>query len=109
MNASLHIDFSSMPWEPLGPGARQKSLVHDGQQLRLVEFSDAFVEEHWCIRGHKGYVVRGQMRVNFNGRMQHYVQGDGLWIPEGEATRHKVVMEPGTTVELLLFESAVAR
>ena len=45
------------------------------------------------------------MEVSFDGRMQRFQAGDGLWIEAGEASRHKVTMQPGTSVELLLFET----
>ena len=99
------IQFNDMPWEQVAPGAAQKVLERDGQRLRLVRFTDAFVEPDWCTAGHVGLVLSGTMRVNFNGQVAHYQTGDGLWIPAGEASKHKVEMEAGTAVELVLFES----
>ncbi len=45
------------------------------------------------------------MEIDFNGPIQPYEKGDGLWIKEGESSKHKVLIEKGKEVELLLFES----
>lgn len=102
------IQFDQLPWTSAAPGAEQKTVVHGNQRLRLVRFNDAFIEPDWCTAGHIGLVLSGTMRVNFSGRMVHYQQGDGLWIAEGEVAKHKVEMEPGTVVELVLFETVAA-
>ncbi len=49
MNACL-IDFKSMPWECPATGIRQKAIMKDDEIIRLVEFSDSYVEAEWCKR-----------------------------------------------------------
>ena len=101
----VRLQFSDLPWEAPAPVVRQKVVIRGKQRLRIVEFTDAFVEEDWCTAGHVGYVLSGTMEVSFDGHMQRFQAGDGLWIEAGEASRHKVTMQPGTSVELLLFET----
>jgi hypothetical protein len=35
--------------------------------MRLVEFTSAFVEPHWCQKAHLGLVLEGELEIDFNG------------------------------------------
>jgi quercetin dioxygenase-like cupin family protein len=57
--------------------------------LRLAEFTKEFEEADWCIRGHIGYVLSGEMEIDFHGRIATFRPGDGLFIPAGAEHGHK--------------------
>ena len=99
------ILFENIEWESPQEGVEQKVYATNNRKLRLLRFSDSFVENEWCNKGHVGFVLKGEMKVDFNGNMKSYREGDGLWIDEGEKSKHKVVMERGKQIELILFES----
>jgi len=88
MNDHL-VDFESIPWEQPAPGVRFKASVHHRKRIRIVEFTDQFVEPDWCLKGHIGYVLVGEMEVEFEGTVTRYKAGDGLFIPEGENHKHR--------------------
>ena len=77
------VDFESIHWENPAPGVRFQAIVQRGSQLRLVEFTREFVEPDWCEKGHIGYVLDGEMEVNFNGEIQTYRMGQGIFITPG--------------------------
>ena len=83
------IDFESMEWEIPADGVRFKAFEQDGRKLRLVEFAKEFVEPDWCRKGHVGYILEGQMEIDFNGKAIVFGPGDGVFIPAGEAHKHK--------------------
>ena len=97
------IDFKTMPWETPAVGVRFKAHEQDGRKLRLAEFTKEFVEADWCTKGHIGYVLEGQMEIDFDGKVIMFVQGDGLFIPAGEKHKHKakVLTE---TMKIILVE-----
>jgi quercetin dioxygenase-like cupin family protein len=95
--------FQDISWESPIPGARFKSFEQDGKRLRLVEFSEELVEPDWCIKGHIGYVLTGEMEINFNGKIVSYKAGDGIFIPSGENHKHMVTVRRGT-VRIVLVE-----
>jgi len=97
------VDFKSMSWERPMPGARFKAYQNNGRKLRFIEFEKAFVEPDWCKKGHIGLVLEGEMEIDFNGDAVHFGPGDGLFIPEGETTKHmaKVLTD---VVRLILVE-----
>jgi quercetin dioxygenase-like cupin family protein len=98
------INFEDMDWERPAPGVRQKVHTVGDRRMRLVEFSEVFVEHDWCTRGHIGYVLEGNMSVDFDGRIIDFKAGDGIDIPEGAENRHKAKIARGGIVLLLLFE-----
>ncbi len=82
------IDFTSIPWEMPAGGVRFKAYKQARKQVRLVEFTDEFVETEWCTKGHIVYILDGQLEVNFNGNIVIFNKGDGLFIPAGEKDKH---------------------
>ena len=99
------VDFESIPWETPTLGVRFKVHAHQRQQIRLVEFSPEFVDADWCRRGHVGYVVEGELEVDFNGKSISFSRGDGIFIPPGEAHRHRAKVRTGVAVLILVEES----
>ena len=98
------IDFEKMEWIDGISGMRYKKFMNGSQQLRLVEFSEGFIETEWCPKGHSGIVIDGEFTLDFNGRLERFKKGDIIFIPSGEADKHKAVLVKGGKVTLLLFE-----
>ncbi len=103
----LIVKFKDLEWEVPTKGVRQKTLKQNTQQVRLLEFSDQLLEEEWCTKGHIGYVLEGELSIDFKGKVVHYVKGDGLWIMPGEKYGHKALIAKGKSALLVLFEENV--
>lgn len=102
MNKHL-INFTNISWTEVGKGARYKVFKSESQQIRLVEFSEGFIEEDWCSRGHVGYIIEGSCSIDFNGKMELYKEGDAFIISK-EEDKHKLIMNKGERALLILFE-----
>jgi quercetin dioxygenase-like cupin family protein len=99
------VDFDTLDWESPLPGARFKVYRTSGKQIRLVEFTSAFVEPDWCERAHVGLVLEGALEVDFHGDLVTYETGEGLFIPAGSKGGHKArSLTP--VVRLVLVEDA---
>lgn len=98
------VDFAALPWEETAVGARSKAFVRDGKKLRLVEFTDRFVEHEWCLKSHTGYVLEGEMEITFSDRTERLGAGDGIFIAGGERQRHRARVAAGTLLRLILVE-----
>ncbi len=98
-----NVDFGSMSWEQPAPGVRIKAHEQNGRRLRLAEFSKDFIEPDWCTRGHIGYVLEGEMEVDFHGQVVSFRAGDGLFIAPGYEHRHKARVLTGS-VKVVLVE-----
>lgn len=99
------IELEQMDWHQVGIGVDQKAISREGKRMRIVRFSHGFREEGWCQKAHMGYVVEGEMTINFNGVQQAFKTGDALWIDAGAAHQHKVELEENQFVVLFLIES----
>jgi len=97
------IDFKTMPWDTPAVGIRCKAHQREGRKLRLAECTREFTEPDWCIKGHIGYILEGQMEIDFDGKTIVFSPGDGLFIPAGEKHKHKakVLTE---TMKIILVE-----
>jgi len=98
------VDFENMEWKEPAAGIKYKSFINGSQQIRLVEFSEGFVEPDWCRKGHAGYVLDGEFANDYNGNLERYKKGDVIFIPKEERSKHKAILEKGEKVTLLLFE-----
>lgn len=98
------VDFKEIEWVNNNDGVRFKVFINGNQQLRLVEFSEGFIEIDWCLKGHAGYVLDGDFTLDFSGKPEHFRKGDIIFIPSGEKDKHKAVLGKGEKVTLLLFE-----
>jgi quercetin dioxygenase-like cupin family protein len=83
------IDFESIPWASPTDDVKVKAYEQDGKKLRLVEFAKEFVEPDWCTKGHIGYILEGQMEIDFDGKIEVFGPGDGVFIPAGQQHKHK--------------------
>jgi quercetin dioxygenase-like cupin family protein len=100
------VSFETMAWEQVRPDVRQKIYCEGSRQIRLVEFDTSDGAEHWCETGHIGYVLKGALRISFDGNVISFKAGDGLFIPSGAASKHRSVqISPGT--QLLMVEDLV--
>lgn len=83
------VVFDSLAWQEAMPGARFKVFGDGQKQLRLLELTSEFVEPDWCEKGHTGFVLRGELEIDFDGKIVRYGEGTGIFIPQGTPTRHK--------------------
>ncbi|MHC4386887.1 MAG: cupin domain-containing protein [Planctomycetota bacterium] len=90
MKTDYRIDFQSMPWEIPAVGVRFKAYQQDGRKLRVAEFDKEFIEPDWCTKGHIAYILDGRCQIDFNGNVIAFGAGDGIFIPIGQAHKHKI-------------------
>jgi quercetin dioxygenase-like cupin family protein len=102
---NLLIKFRELEWTSPMPGLRKKEIVIGNKKLRLVEFSDNFVEPDWCCKGHIGYIIEGRLTLDFDGRIVQYEKGDGVFIPESSAAKHKCHVNKGEKALVFLVEN----
>lgn len=81
------VDFESLEWESPIPGVRHRFVTEGEQKLRLVEYTKE-MDPHWCSRGHLGMILEGRFEIRFDGGVEVYEPGDGVFIPSGEVHRH---------------------
>ncbi len=101
--SQLKVNFEDIKWESSQVGARFKVFRQNGKQIRFVEFIEDFIEEDWCIKSHIGFVLEGELEIDFGGGRVNYAGGQGIFILEGENNVHKArAVTP--LVKLILIE-----
>ena len=95
--------FDELEWQNGIQGARFKVFRSGTRQLRLLEFTSEFVEPDWCEKGHTGLVLKGELEIDFRGRLLRYPEGSAIFIPPGAASGHKARSISGVT-QLFLVE-----
>ena len=99
----FNIPFAQMPWQESGPGVRTKNFIQGDRKLRIVEFSPEFIEPDWCVKGHSGYVLSGDMEIEFaHHGIRRFRTGEALLIPDGEGSRHRHYRSLETTILFLV-------
>ncbi len=98
------IEFNKIEWINADVGIRYKAFTNGNQRIRMAKFSEGFVEADWCSNGHIGYVLDGKFSIDFNGKAEYFKKGDTIYIPSGEADKHKAILGKGEKVTILLFE-----
>lgn len=83
------VVFESMEWETPAEGVRFKAYEQGGRKLRLIEFDREFVEPDWCKKGHIGYILEGQIEIDFDGQAIVFGPGDGVFISAGQKHKHR--------------------
>lgn len=78
------VNFYITDWskvEPIEyPGKNGKSfwrIFEKGNiRVRVVDYSPGFLADHWCSRGHVGYVLEGELIIELNDdRVFKLIQG----------------------------------
>jgi quercetin dioxygenase-like cupin family protein len=95
--------FDELEWQDGIRGARFKVHRNGNRQVRLLELASEFVEPDWCEKGHTGLVLKGELEVDFRGRLVRYPEGSVLMIPAGAASGHKARSVAAAT-QLFLVE-----
>ena len=98
------MNFEEMEWTIPIEGVRKKIFISGNQRITLVEFLGGFVEDHWCVKPHMGYMLKGEFHVNFNGQNETFFPGDVIMMHAGEEEKHMVIMPKDGYAQLILFE-----
>ena len=102
MSEPTRFDFERLPWNTGPTGIRSKTALGDGRRIRLVELEGNDREHDWCVTGHVGYVLEGELEIAFEDRMERFTTGAGFFIRSGEDERHKPKAVSRRVVLLLL-------
>ena len=104
---TYRILFDQIEWHSPQPGVRFKVRRDESKQVRLVEFTSEFVEAEWCEKGHAGFVLTGELEVDFGGQVVRFPEGAALLIPAGAPHAHKA-RAVTSVVRLFLVEDIVS-
>lgn len=98
------IDWSRRPATTI-EGAKgtalERSATLGSLRIRRIEFSAGYEADHWCRRGHIGYVVSGAFTIRIDdGRSMSLSSGQSFTVGD-EIDAHMLLTDVGATVFLV--------
>jgi len=94
------VDFVDLDWHEVAKGAREKGLSRAGITLRLLEITAEFEEVGFCLKGHAGVVLEGDMELELPGGKALFKEAQGFILLPGGEDRHRA---KALTSEVLLL------
>ena len=88
MTIQYKADFDKLEWDSPILGVRHKYIDQNNVRIRLAEYSKE-MPPHWCEKGHYGYLIEGQMEIEYKNSKMIYKSGDGIFIPDGPDHKHR--------------------
>jgi quercetin dioxygenase-like cupin family protein len=103
MSEPRALRFSAIDWEDDVPGIRDRAASVDGARWALVEYAAGASREEWCVDGHRGLVLSGEIEYELaDGRERlHAREGDAFVLPAGIAHRGRNPTKGATTMFLI--------
>jgi hypothetical protein len=74
-------------WSKPGAEGRVKLFSSNGKRIRLLELPPGFEEVNWCLKGHQGYVLKGNFTILFDDQSFDCRPNMAFSIPDG--VRHR--------------------
>jgi quercetin dioxygenase-like cupin family protein len=88
MAVQYKAEFDKLEWESPIKGVRHKYMDQNNLRIRIVEYSKE-MPLHWCEKGHYGYLIEGQLEIEYENEKIVYRSGDGIFIPDGFDHKHR--------------------
>ena len=88
MTVQYKAAFDKLEWTSPVQGVRHKCFDQNNVRLRLVEYSQD-MPLHWCHKGHYGYLLEGELAIEYEKARVIYKAGDGIFIPDGPEHKHQ--------------------
>lgn len=105
-----NIPFQTIDWSKI-PKTEHKgeegvaywqTLQFDGLRIRIVEYSQGYVADHWCRKGHIVHCLEGQVINEQNEGLQSVLTPGMSYVVSDELSSHRSVTKSG--VKLLIID-----
>lgn len=106
----MQIPFESIDWKSIPRTEHRgdkgmafwKTLQYGGLRVRLVEYSENYVADHWCQKGHIVHCLEGSFVSEMeNGESYTLTKGMTYVVSDGQSS-HRSVSKEG--VKLLIVD-----
>lgn len=78
-----------------------RTIIHSGIRMRIVDYSEYFIADHWCEKGHIVYCIEGEITIKLkNGKLYPLKAGMSLILSDNTDS-HLVLSEKGAKVFII--------
>ena len=110
--SNKNIPFQTIDWKNIPrteyPGttgtAYWQTMQFDGLRVRYVEYSENYVADHWCEKGHIVYCLEGEVINELKDGSQSILKKGMSYIVSDDLSSHRSVTKNG--VHLLIIDGA---
>ncbi|MGI8539719.1 MAG: hypothetical protein ACR2N0_08065 [Rubrobacteraceae bacterium] len=83
MERAKNVPFGDIEWADDAPGIHAKEAEVDDARWAIVEYEEGAGREEWCEDGHRGFVISGEIRYEFDdGRNPlRAAEGEAFFLP----------------------------
>jgi mannose-6-phosphate isomerase class I len=81
-----------------------QTMQFDGLRVRCVEYSENYLADHWCEKGHIVYCLEGEVTNELKGGSQSLLTEGMSYIVSDELSTHRSTAKKGCT--LLIIDGA---
>jgi hypothetical protein len=95
-------DWAQIP-ASVHPGKSGAAAVRVHQvgdiQLRLVAYSNNYVADHWCHKGHIVFVLAGELLIEHRQSLSYTLRpGISYHVGDGDGSPHRALSKSGATI-----------
>jgi hypothetical protein len=86
---SRPVDLAAQSLQPEAPGIASRALDVNGVRWALVDYEPGVLREEWCLEGHSGLVLEGDVTYEFESGREPMAlrQGDAFTLADREGHR----------------------
>jgi len=105
-----NIKFQTIDWDLLEQAKHKgetglascKTVQLEGIRLRIVEYSEGYLADHWCKKGHIVYCIEGEFTSQLQNGAHFSLKKGMTYIVSDELSSHRSFSKNG--VKLLIID-----
>ncbi len=100
------IPFQTIDWTSIGKveykgetgTAYWQTIQFNGLRIRLVEYTNGYLADHWCQKGHIVHCLNGEFISELNTGEKIKLSKGGTYIVSDKLSSHRSISENGATL-----------
>jgi hypothetical protein len=78
-----------------------RTMVIGGVRMRIVDYSENFIADHWCDKGHIVYCIEGEITIKLKDKKSYSLKSGMSFILSDNTDSHLVMSEKGAKVFII--------
>jgi hypothetical protein len=105
-----NISFQTIDWTKVPKSkytgekgtAYWQTIQFQGLRIRIVEYSEGYLADHWCEKGHIVHCLEGSFISELNDGAKYLIKKGMTYVVSDELSSHRSITEKG--VKLLIID-----